>query len=127
MKKFIFALLSVIVTFALNAKEPGNNLGKSLSTMRVLFPDLQYGWTEDGKDYYVQFDNDGYHKMTYYFVIQNNRVASESLIVEVNRQNSSCRIHLLFDHQEILYWRWLALVRCRFEHSSCRQCIQCAA
>src|SRR5574344_8371 len=83
MKKFIFALLSVIVTFALNAKEPGNNLGKSLSTMRVLFPDLQYGWTEDGKDYYVQFDNDGYHKMTYYFVIQNNRVASESLILEV--------------------------------------------
>lgn len=82
MKKYIASIIVILASFTLNAQQPGNNLGKSLSTMRTLFPDMQYGWTEEGKDYYVHFENDGYHKFTYYFVMEHSRVSSESLMVE---------------------------------------------
>ena len=50
--------------------------------MKAEFPDMEYGWTEDGKTYYVCQDEGEYYRNTFYFVFQNGRLWSESLMVE---------------------------------------------
>jgi len=83
MRKAFVALLAGLTCVLCWAQEPGNNLGKSLSTLKSEWgDDLEYGWMEDGKSYYVSFDEDDYHKYTYYFVIESGRVCSESLMIE---------------------------------------------
>lgn len=82
MKKILATISLSLICLISFAQEPGNNLGKSLSSMRYQFPDLQYGWSEEGKDFYVHFEKDEYHKYTYYFVVERSKVVSETLMVE---------------------------------------------
>lgn len=80
--KRIIILFFIFITTIVVGQVPGNNLRKSFSDMKKSFPQMEYGWTEDGKAYYTYQENDNYHKYTYYFVFQNNMVWSESLMVE---------------------------------------------
>ncbi len=58
-------------------REPENNLGKSLSTMRQEFPGLQYSRDKDGLDVYEIKDQG----LTLSFEFRNNRLVKEWLIL----------------------------------------------
>ena len=80
MKKLIFSTIAILLSLQLYAQEPGNNLGKSLYQMRQEFPDLvNSGPADGGGDLWICFDEDQFQKYTYYFVIKNGRVETETL------------------------------------------------
>lgn len=81
MKKFltiIILIASVCVAYAQD--KPGNNLGKSLSTMRQEFPELRYLGSDDAGDRY----QDGYTEdgISFYFLLKNNAVTEECIICD---------------------------------------------
>lgn len=81
MKKFITIIIliaSVCVAYAQD--KPGNNLGKSLSTMRQEFPELRYLGSDDVGDRY----QDGYTEdgISFYFLLTNNTVTEECMICD---------------------------------------------
>lgn len=82
MKKILFAFTLACISIATFAHEPNNNLGKPLYQIRREFPDaVNSGPTDDEGDLWISFDEDGFQKYTYYFVIKNGYVDSESLSV----------------------------------------------
>lgn len=74
---FIF-LSAVFSAYAQN--KPGNNLGKSLYTMKKEFPELRYLRTDDKGDFY----EDGYPEdgIAMFFYFKNNAVIEECMICE---------------------------------------------
>ena len=82
MKKLALILCLTVASFCSFAQEPGNNLGKSLYQIRQDFPNaVNSGPAEGGGDLWINLDEDQYHKYTYYFVIKNGRVDTETLAV----------------------------------------------
>ena len=80
MKKHILALCLLAASVLTFAREPGNNLGKPLYQIRQDFPDaVNSGPADGGGDLWISFDEDQYHKYTYYFVIKEGRVETETL------------------------------------------------
>lgn len=81
MKRLLLALF-LIVGFVSYAQEPGNNIGKSLSTMRQLFPELRYIKTDaKGALYEDGYPQDG---VTLFFYFRNNMVIEECMIIQTN-------------------------------------------
>lgn len=82
MKKLLTAIVLISLSIFSYAQEPGNNLGKSLYQIRQDFPEaVNSGPAEGGGDLWISFDEDDYHKYTYYFVIKGGRVDTETLAV----------------------------------------------
>lgn len=82
MKKALLFLTALLVWLSLGAQEPRNNLGKPLYQIKQSFPKaVNSGPAEGGGDLWIDFDQDEYHKYTYYFVIKAGRVDSETLAV----------------------------------------------
>jgi len=80
MKKILISLCFIAASILSYAQEPGNNLGKSLYQIRQDFPDaVNSGSVDGGGDLWIAQDEDQYHKYTYYFVIKNGRVDTETL------------------------------------------------
>lgn len=80
MKKILITLSLIAASILSYAQEPGNNLGKSLYQIRQDFPDaVNSGPADGGGDLWIALDEDQYHKYTYYFVIKNGRVDTETL------------------------------------------------
>ena len=80
MKKILITLCLLAASIISYAQEPGNNLGKSLYQIRQDFPDaVNSGPADGGGDLWIHQDQDQYHKYTYYFVIKNGRVDTETL------------------------------------------------
>ncbi len=82
MKK-IFAILFLSAFFlSVNAQEPGNNLGKSLSEMKLKFPELRYIKTDQkGDEYEDGYPQDG---IATFFYFRNNQVIEECMICQSN-------------------------------------------
>jgi len=80
MKKHVLTLCLLAASILSFAQEPGNNLGKSLYQIRQDFPDaVNSGPADGGGDLWISFDEDQYHKYTYYFVIRGGHVETETL------------------------------------------------
>lgn len=80
MKNILISLCLIAASVLSYAQEPGNNLGKSLYQIRQNFPDaVNSGPADGGGDLWIAMDEDQYHKYTYYFVIKNGRVDTETL------------------------------------------------
>ncbi len=80
MKKALLTICFLAVSIIVFAQEPGNNLGKTLYQMRQEFPDaINSGPADGGGDLWIRLDEDQFHKYTYYFVIKNGRVDTETL------------------------------------------------
>lgn len=83
MKKLIAIFISLISVCAVYAQdEPGNNLGKSLYTMKQEFPEIRYLGTDASGDRY----QDGYTEegISFYFLLRNNVVVEECIICDSN-------------------------------------------
>lgn len=52
MKQIFLFIISIIITSALYAQEPGNNLRKTISQIRQEFPNLKYNRNDKGYDMY---------------------------------------------------------------------------
>lgn len=83
MKKLIAIFISLISVCAAYAQDmPGNNLGKSLYTMKQEFPEIRYLGTDASGDRY----QDGYTEegISFYFLLRNNAVVEECIICDSN-------------------------------------------
>lgn len=83
MKKLIAIFILLISICAAYAQDnPGNNLGKSLYTMKQEFPELRYLGTDSYGDRY----QDGYTEegISFYFLLRNNAVVEECIICDSN-------------------------------------------
>ena len=81
MKRLIITfLLLVCISTAFAQDRPGNNLGKSLSTMKKEFPELRFLRTEKKGDFY----EDGYPEdgIALFFYLKNGFVIEECMICE---------------------------------------------
>lgn len=82
MKKILSLLLTLMLFLSANAQlnEPGNNLGKSLSSMKQKFPALRYIGTDSKGDQY----EDGYLQdgIATFFYFKNGYVVEECMICE---------------------------------------------
>ena len=52
MRQIFLFIISIIITSALYAQEPGNNLRKTISQIRQEFPNLKYNRNDKGYDMY---------------------------------------------------------------------------
>jgi len=78
-KLLLFAIMTFVGLFCY-AQEPGNNIGKSLSMMRQLFPELRYVKTDaKGMLYEDGYPQDG---IAMFFYFRNDIVVEECLIVQ---------------------------------------------
>lgn len=74
---FLFLLFSGIYCYA---QEPNNNLGKTLSLMKMEFPELRYiGTDEKGDQYEDGYPQDG---IAIFFYFKNNLVVEECMICQ---------------------------------------------
>lgn len=80
MKKLTLLFLMMIIGYNCYAQEPGNNLGKSLSTMKRDFPELRYLKTDSKGDEY----EDGYPEegIATFFYFKNGYVVEECMICQ---------------------------------------------
>lgn len=77
----ILAALSLVRAYA-QTNEPGNNIGKSLSQMKQLFPALRYVKTDSkGTQYEDGYPQDG---IAIFFYFKENHVVEECMIVQSN-------------------------------------------
>lgn len=75
--KILFLSFSLFAPVILNAQEPKNNLGKTISQLRQTFPNLRYVETRDGL---TEYTSDGIT-----FTFKNNKVVAESMGVDEGR------------------------------------------
>lgn len=76
----LMTLLTVSVTFAQSVTEPGNNISKSITQMRIEFPQLRYIQTDEkGALYEDGYPQDG---IAVFFYVKNNLVVEEFMIVQ---------------------------------------------
>lgn len=83
MKRIISLLFSLICVIMVYAQDkPGNNLGKSLYTMKQEFPELRYLSSDSAGDRY----QDGYTEdgISFYFLLKNDAVTEECMICDSN-------------------------------------------
>jgi len=83
MKRFLTTLvLAVLYIAAFGQNEPGNNIGKSLYTMKQEFPELRYIKTDTKGDEY----EDGYPQdsIASFFYFKEQKVIEECMIVQSN-------------------------------------------
>lgn len=80
MRKLFVMLFCSIIFCTFGQSRPGNNLGKSLNTMRQDFPELRYIRTDEKGDFY----EDGYPEdgIAMFFYFRNNAVIEECMICE---------------------------------------------
>ena len=79
---FLFTLLFSITLFQVSAQEPGNNIGKTLSEMKRIFPELRYTKTDEkGIQYEDGYPQDG---IATFFYFKDNKVVEECMIVQAN-------------------------------------------
>ena len=77
----IFAILIISSAYA-QTNEPGNNIGRTLSQMKQLFPELRYTKTDSkGTQYEDGYPQDG---IATFFYFKNDRVVEECMIVQSN-------------------------------------------
>lgn len=77
----IFATLVLACAYA-QTNEPGNNIGKTLSQMKQLFPELRYTKTDSkGTQYEDGYPQDG---IATFFYFKDNKVVEECMIVQSN-------------------------------------------
>ena len=77
----IFAILIISSAYA-QTNEPGNNIGRTLSQMKQLFPELRYTKTDSkGTQYEDGYPQDGIATLFYF---KNDRVVEECMIVQSN-------------------------------------------
>lgn len=75
--KILFLSFSLFAPIILNAQEPKNNLGKTISQLRQTFPNLRYVETRNGMAEYIS------NGIT--FTFKNNKVVAESMDVDEGR------------------------------------------
>jgi len=82
-KRFIIIVVLLLVEMCfchIQAQEPGNNLGKTLSTMKRDFPELRYIKSDaKGDEYEDGYPQDG---IAMFFYFRNNIVVEECLIMQ---------------------------------------------
>ena len=77
----VFATLILAYAYA-QTNEPGNNIGRTLSQMKQLFPELRYTKTDSkGTQYEDGYPQDG---IATFFYFKDNKVIEESMIVQSN-------------------------------------------
>lgn len=77
----IFATLILACAYA-QTNEPGNNIGRTLSQMKQLFPELRYTKTDSkGTQYEDGYPQDG---IATFFYFKDNKVIEECMIVQSN-------------------------------------------
>lgn len=82
MKKLLTAIVLICLSIFSCVQEPDNNLGKSLYQIRQDFPEAVNSCPVEGDgDLWISFDEDDYHKYTYYFVIKGGHVDTETFAV----------------------------------------------
>lgn len=70
------------VSFAQNTKkEPNNNLGKLLSELRIVFPNVKYIRTDSKGDFYTDGE-DPTEGIGCFFYFKNNKVIEECMIIK---------------------------------------------
>ena len=80
MRHLFLFIFSFIITTALYAQETGNNLGKSLSEMKLKFPELRYIKTDQkGDEYEDGYPQDG---IATFFYFRNGYVIEEAMIIQ---------------------------------------------
>lgn len=77
--------LFVSIATLCNAKsnEPGNNLGKTISELRQVFPNARYVRTEAKGDFYTDGE-DPSEGLSCFFYLKNDRVIEECMIIQSN-------------------------------------------
>ncbi|MBR0045936.1 MAG: hypothetical protein IJP75_03505 [Bacteroidaceae bacterium] len=82
MKQKFFTFLIFLISISVNAQttEPKNNIGKTLTQMKSLFPQLRYIKTDEKGDKY----EDGYPQdgIATFFYFKNSKVVEECMIVQ---------------------------------------------
>lgn len=82
MKKLLTTIVLISLSIFSCVQEPDNNLGKSLYQIRQNFPEAVNSCPVEGDgDLWISFDEDDYHKYTYYFVIKGGHVDTETFAV----------------------------------------------
>lgn len=77
----VFATLILACVYA-QTNEPGNNIGRTLSQMKQLFPELRYiKMDSKGTQYEDGYPQDG---MATFFYFKDNKVIEECMIVQSN-------------------------------------------
>ena len=77
----VFATLILACAYA-QTNEPGNNIGRTLSQMKQLFPELRYTKTDSkGTQYEDGYPQDG---IATFFYFKDNKVIEECMIVQSN-------------------------------------------
>lgn len=77
----VFATLILTCVYA-QTNEPGNNIGKTLSQMKQLFPELRYTKTDSkGTQYEDGYPQDG---IAIFFYFKDNKVIEECMTVQSN-------------------------------------------
>lgn len=77
----VFATLILACAYA-QTNEPGNNIGRRLSQMKQLFPELRYTKTDSkGTQYEDGYPQDG---IATFFYFKDNKVIEECMIVQSN-------------------------------------------
>lgn len=77
----VFATLILACSYA-QTNEPGNNIGRTLSQMKQLFPELRYIKTDSkGMQYEDGYPQDG---IATFFYFKDNKVIEECMIVQSN-------------------------------------------
>ena len=85
LRHFATLLLFVCIATISNAKgkEPRNNLGKTISELRQVFPNASYVRTETKGDFYTDGE-DPSEGLSCFFYLKNNRVIEECMIIQSN-------------------------------------------
>ena len=83
--KIILIMLFACMTTLCSARdnEPGNNLGKTISELRQVFPNARYVRTEAKGDFYTDGE-DPSEGLSCFFYLKNNRVVEECMIIQSN-------------------------------------------
>lgn len=84
MKRFITTVFATLILICAHAQtnEPGNNIGRTLSQMKQLFPELRYTKTDSkGTQYEDGYPQDG---IATFFYFKDNKVIEECMIVQSN-------------------------------------------
>lgn len=77
----VFATLILACAYA-QTNEPGNNIGRTLSQMKQLFPELRYTKTDSkGIQYEDGYPQDG---IATFFYFKDNKVIEECMIIQSN-------------------------------------------
>ena len=83
--RYYVTIIFVFITTLCSARgnEPGNNLGKTISELRQVFPNARYVRTEAKGDFYTDGE-DPSEGLSCFFYLKNDRVIEECMIIQSN-------------------------------------------